>query len=1036
MRKINWKRGFTALAVAIAASAAPAVGPDEARAGVSASPSPATAGQSITIRSDRAGVLHWGVDRWQEPTNAWPTGTHRAFGALETPLVPRGADHAVTVGPFPAGVAELNFVIRYADGTWDSDGGRDYRVAIAGASATPPGAITIGRGPSIGWSGGEEYFEELQDWVADDVRSLDYFDDGRALHDGQDRSRDIVAFYSRRTADTLFLRLDFLDLALGAERGGLNCGILIDFQTGGQRHLPSFVRETTAHPWELAVLVRDADEFVIYDAQWNTVASPRSNAWVSKGAYFRSDLDAVETGIDLQALRWKGWDGRSPLRFQVYTWKDGTDEVNDAVAEADLFDGALDEQIAETDRGSTAKYSVILHGNQSISSADHVADLIRNHRIQTPSGRPTGYHRALETHSVFDVKVNIHVSGSLAATLEWAQHPDPAFDGPSFNRWIGAFLDADPDNGDGALIGGTYSEHIMPYFEHSGVNESSARLKEETLRRVYGQPSPPSVFWTPERVIRAETFADIRSAGYGWTVVDQFNHLWQWYGRDDALGNNGFKINRINGVDCFIINDEPDQKKFGTTDGGTFIDTRYLLLGKAFDPDQEQLVLVFDDWEAFSGRSFTSFGTGSDNPDNYDAHIRWLGNHPWVQVVTLEEVASWGWTPVDRGQRSDLGLETYHWLQHAVERSYDSWYFGSPQEEGFRDLIPTLRRGQNASKIFGDVWTPGTLLRDVWDDVRGAPAGNLKTLAEMTYASMVFETAWHDEDRNNYHPRTGDQRNDYLDPDTTYDRIAGWAIGLHNHVKDAAIVARAAHWAAGSPARATRAYALDVDHDGEREHVIENDRVYAVFENDGGRLIAMFARELATGEAFSVIGALPVNPGDSREAEWEGDRNGSQRRVSGLKDWWSTGRSTSGYVNDIYSVTTASGGLRFTSSDGRIRKTITLAAGSSRLEARYETDPSVGRLYVRSGLSPHITELAMSGQQSLRATRSGNRYELASDHGVRVGIAVEVHGSGASLHDHPDDGSAASPRTVALTHQVEASGERDFRVVLDATVRR
>jgi len=120
--------------------------------------------------ADRAGVLHWGVNGWREaPASTWPAGTHRAFGALETPLVPNGRDFSVAVGPFPAGIGELEYVVRYSDGSWDSDNGRDYRVAITAASA---GArpITIGRGPSIGRCGGVEYFEELQDWTAEDVR--------------------------------------------------------------------------------------------------------------------------------------------------------------------------------------------------------------------------------------------------------------------------------------------------------------------------------------------------------------------------------------------------------------------------------------------------------------------------------------------------------------------------------------------------------------------------------------------------------------------------------------------------------------------------------------------------------------------------------------------------------------------------------------------------------------------------------------------------------------------------------------------------
>ncbi len=898
------------------------------------------------------------------------------------------------------------------------------------AGLSQAGPITVGRGPSLGWAAGEEYFEQLQDWEQADVRALDPAGDSRSGFDGLDRSRDLLAFYSRQENDSLYLRFDMLDLALGAENGSLNLGVLIDVAPGGQHALPDFLAGRSAHGWELALLIYDTNAYVIYDRDWNVVSGGQINPWVFKGAYLRSDLDACELGIDLQALRWKGWDGRSELGLQAFSWKDGSNEVADAIGEDSLDDGRLDTQLRESSGAGTAKYSVVLHGNQSLVNVGGIGELIRNRHILTPNGKETGYHRALETHQVFGARVTIHVSGTLASSFAWARHPDPNLDGPSFNRLIAGFADGDPSNGEGALIGGVFSEHILPYFEGSGVTPSSARLFEHVLDEVYGV-APPKVFWSPERVLRGSTFADVRAAGYRWTVIDQLNHLATWYG-PDAFSNRGHKINRVNGVDCFVINDDADQMKFAVTDGGTWLDTRLQLIQKALDPDQEQLILVFDDWEAFSGRSFTSFGVGSDNPDNYTTHVRWLANHPWIQVVDLEQVASWGWTPVDRGTQTSLGLSTYHWLQHATERSYDSWYYGSNQEESFRSLQPTLRNGQDAPKIYGDVWTPGTVLHDVWKDVEGAPAGNLKTLAEMTYSAMMFETAWHDEDMHDYHARRAN--GDYVRPDTTFDGISGWAIGLHGHVREASIVAHAARWAAGTPGAQARVYAKDVDQDGEAEWILENDRLFAVIEDDGGRLAALFARDPLTREGYQVIGAFPVNPGESRESEWEGSTNQSQRRVSGLKDWWSTGQNTDRYVNARYSAQPLAGGLRLTSDDGRIRKTISLAPSSTRLEVRYETDASVGTLYVRLGLSPHVTNLVVSGQDTLQESRQGNRFVLTNTGGGRtVSVSVDAHGAG--LNDRPSDGSRVSPRNVALAHQVELSGQRSFTFGIQAEAR-
>ena len=110
-----------------------------------------------------------------------------------------------------------------------------------------------------------------------------------------------------------------------------------------------------------------------------------------------------------------------------------------------------------------------------------------------------------------------------------------------------------------------------------------------------------------------------------------------------------------------------------------------------------------------------------------------------------------------------------------------------------------------------------------------------------------------------------------------------------------------------------------------------------------------------------------------------------------------------------------------------ITKTVNLSGG--RLDVRYDTDPSVGTLYVRCGLSPHVTDLVFSGQDNLSATRQGNRFEL---HNAAAGVVVAVDAHGAALNDTPPDGSPVAPRNVALTHQVELSGQGTFRFALEA----
>jgi len=886
-------------------------------------------------------------------------------------------------------------------------------------------AITIGAGPWLGRTAGRDWYEELQDWRVEDVRALDAAGDVA----GGDPSRDLVALYARDEGDSLFLRVDLLDLELGAEAHSLNVIFLIDCAPGGETWLPDFVRGRAAIPWDLALIVYDAHAFRLYDASWNALP-----ANLYRGAYFRADLDGMETGVAKEALRRAGWDGVSPVRLQAITVADGVGEVSDSIG-----------PVRSDARAGTAKLVAILHGNQPIANAADVEDLVFSDRILTPDGNPTGYHRALDTHAIFGVPPSIHVSGTLAAALQWAENRhDARRDGPAFNRRLRGFLDGDRANGEGALVGGVLAEHILPYFESRGdpkkdVTARSAAAAEAFYREVYGISRRPRVFWTPERVIRGTTFADIRRAGYEFTVIDQVTHIWQWFGKAEALSPSGYKLNRIGGVSCFLVNDEADQWKFASTDGGLWIGLRHLLLGKALDPDQEQVVVVFDDWEAYAGRSFTSFGRGSDNPDNWNRNVRWIANHPWVQAVTADDVASWGWRPVERGDRPDLPVETYDWLRHASEGSYDHWYHGlAGAEESFRDLRLTLRHGQAPAPMpLGDLHAPGTLLHDVWRAVDDAPAGALKDLALHAYLAAIYETAWHDEDQDDY-ARDPDGR--YLRPDRTYDRVSNWAYGAISRLSDAAVVAAAARWAATVTWSATWARLEDIDLDGELEAVISNDRVLLVLEDDGGRLAFAFARQPATGEARALVGPAITFPGASRETEWEGARDDDARRVSALRDVWATGPGTGRYVNERFAVTPVARGFRLVSPDGKVTKEVTLADGASEALVRYRLDPSLGTLYVRLGLSPSPLTLARRGPGALFAGDDGRAYRLAAIEGrveARASIVYSGPGlAGARRNASMTDGTGFTPRNVALVHQVELAGERELSFLLGLEVRR
>ncbi|TNF32067.1 MAG: hypothetical protein EP329_11310 [Deltaproteobacteria bacterium] len=147
-----------------------AVGPSDDRV----TPSAPCKDDVITVRGDKPGKLHWGVDGWTSPdASLWPVGTV-SFDAssVETPLTACGDAYCVDLGPFGALAATLDFVFHYDDGSWDNNGGQDWHVALA-QSCGSTGEDTSSGDPDAGST----------DVVADTVGGGDSAGDGTGAAD-------------------------------------------------------------------------------------------------------------------------------------------------------------------------------------------------------------------------------------------------------------------------------------------------------------------------------------------------------------------------------------------------------------------------------------------------------------------------------------------------------------------------------------------------------------------------------------------------------------------------------------------------------------------------------------------------------------------------------------------------------------------------------------------------------------------------------------------------------------------------------------
>jgi len=985
--------------------------------------------------------------------------------------------------------------------------GTNPRIPDNGA-APPVGSITIGRGSALGVINGVTNYQEFTEWTTNDLIALDYYEgdgpnnqggDIYMLYDGYDNSRDMVAFYARDGGDPglggdgkFYFRVDLRDLQANAEEGFLDLYVVINFGNPavGEMVLPDEVDCMTSNRWQAVVAayqshqgriyidtIRDAAHNTtslsqnLYDSYYGVVSRDQNAVNGFIDSYYNSDLDSVEFAVSRQALLDAGWNGLSATGFNynVFATKDGTCNTcnnggpgaGDLGGRNDLIDSIWNDYISEdywnaqasissvlnywfngSMRTGRAKTAVVLHGNQAIQPGRYIQNLIN-------TGTGAGYYRPLQVHELYQQPLNLHITPTLASALQWAK-TDPGVsddwrkgetsDGPSFNAWVARLYQTNLVD----LLGSTFSDHILPYFTKE-FNRDNEALANEFLNQIYGfTPTANTVFWTPERVLDADTFSKILDLGYSYTLIDQNPHMFRWFDWNTALGDGGYKINSINGVNCFVINNGSSDFRFENDDNGLNLSLRDLYNRKARDGIQDQVVTLFSDWEDF---------TNNGNADAYDANVRWIANHPWVQMATFKQITSGqipiygnpSWYIENRGTNPSLSKVAQDWVQYSTEDNYDNWYDGSAQEESLLNKHFEIRPGTNVPEAYGMMYFPG-IVTDAWLKVTGVADTNLAKLARGVLHASVFETAFHDQPSSDLSKfSTGA----YVNPDATSNNLASLSKWAQSQTRMAAILKRVDTWGFAPPTNSTTSLE-DVDLDGENEYLLYNDRLFALFERIGGRLVGVWVRDLLSGRVYEAAGNFLSYAGseDETEGTYNVDSNGAvvAYRTSCLKDWWATTKagtnSTLQYINDLYTFTDLTNGWRMSSSDSRITKTVMLAPRSWQLNVQYQLPGPDHILYVRNGLSPNLYDLLLHGQQTLggeqhsggvMTLQNTNFEETVVD---QVGYGDAGHNTGFNTGARDDDWSkgvtnyTVGMRDQAQTHQVEIVGTNSFAFAL------
>jgi hypothetical protein len=881
------------------------------------------------------------------------------------------------------------------------------------------GTIVVGEGAEIGSVNGTSYHREFLDWRLDDLIALDDYNVGGKGRvdiyrwwDGFDSSRDIVAFYFRDGGveseggdGKLYFRVDFDDLIANAENGSLDLYVAINFgqPSSGERKLPDDVDALTAMGWNAVVGVFGGAEGVVYvdrDSEHNSTSLSDDleemgvGTGTYHGAYFNSQLDSVMWYIDRADL---GTVDPGNFLFQVYTVRDGTgpggagnksdgrndftdtigddwlcsDIENDKewIAANGVYSTYFGKRNAWNDCGRHAKLAMVAHGNQAIEAASTIQAIVDN-------GAGAGYQRPVKIHNIYtNCPLNLHITPTLAMALEWAKAGTEKtwVSGPALN----AEIRSGAAKGNFRLLASTFSDHILPYFPEA-FNRANAALAEEILNTIYGG-SPTNkvvstnIFWAPERVADAAVLAEIAAMGYQATLIDQTPHMLEWFDRETALSSPGYKIqdfwidrggDRWVNAKAFVLSTAVDEFRYANTDGGLPVDLRRLFLRRARSGDAA-LSTIFYMWEELKD---------GKNADAYDRNLRWIANHPWTQVVALEDALGDG-SLVQGGDRhrisdaASLPLEAHDWVHHACNENYDNWYFGSGRHEGLAGKRFEINQGRQMAREWGSA-TNG-ILAATWATVSGIRNADVKRLAEETLFASVFETAFHIEDNGNLSRWS---YGDYVSPATGWhwdETRSEWVkMGLQSFSWRAQSRTRLANaygevddWA-GRTLAAVEVRKKDVDLDGDDEWILRNNKLMALFEAEGGIMTgAWFKNGTNVWQVVGNFAAIPENGYEDEESEfiryvqWEdGSWHGylNAQRGSALKDVEGGSRTA------VYGVETNAGSITF--SHGGLSKTVSLTRGGSGFAVSYAGQ---GALKVRNGLSPDLDAMMRTGQGNM-----------------------------------------------------------------------
>jgi len=742
-------------------------------------------------------------------------------------------------------------------------------------------------------------------WAREHVKAVDDVLDVPAGFEGAD----LLAFYYREAGGEFSFRISMarmtdpaggVDLFSRDEPGII---VLIDYMDGGGSTLPAGISGSASIAWDEAVFLSPHSNDPSLRAQsfsGSGAAPVLTKALVNmKGEYLEGTV-SITPAFSAAALRAKKMSSApegTPVTFEVISVSGGR-----------VVDRLSADALSPLSPGANCAF--VHHGNQGLAYSD-----VFWGRYDDPDG--SGFDEALQVHESTSIPGNFHLCGPLQTSTEWdANNGDPG----DFNGWLEAGVTA----GWAGMVSSAWGQHMMPFVQNS-MNDWAVDVQTQMTDTRYGYY--PRVAWVPERVwLDPGTYPN---AG----VIDNLIDNWESHGiwaviLDDDIHCQGYDNHQIHQFSGNTLKVIPRDRNFtGNIVGGNGAAALQILadLHNSAYGDY-RLVLYAEDWEAAA--EMGGWATATPNAkETYDWFINKCSEESaWISVWKVADAVT---NPNFSGSSSfNVTYGTYTEIggTGGYGGGDNGWY------THYAGYIPYSSGGDGSGLCDagrgGNCKDHGTIWNDAYNALLAAPDNNISQGGWYTLMMNLHETGWHD-------GLGGD--------------ISGWQLLYSGHIKNTNMYAEAAHWANGEYAATTGAYFADLDNDGWNELVMHNDRVFAIFEGNGGRATNVFAK--GTGYGFSIVGV--------DMAYWagtEGDYNDTNH-VGLFSD---VGPD---YQHDQYDITIlqpTGTTVEAEMTHQGVRKLVKLTAGQPYMDIIYEVGQSTQ--YIKNGYSPGLIDLLWNAQ--------------------------------------------------------------------------